>query len=91
MAQLVGDRQHPTPTRQITGMQIVNVGFDHLRGEGQLFGSGTVARRYGIGKLVDELLAIVQVAENILSLFQVGNHIRRRKGPGGFGDLQGVA
>ena len=49
-------------------MQIVNVGCDDASDEAQLI--STLARWRGVGKLIDEFLAIVQVAKNILRLFQ---------------------
>src|SRR5688572_6615797 len=73
-------------------MQVLYVRFYHASDEADLFdGSGAVAQRYGVRKLPEEYLAIVQVAEDVLSFFQVGNRLGRAKGSGRFGDLQNVA
>src|SRR5262245_23024119 len=87
-----GDCKHLSPTREIARMQLVNFGFDYARHQPQVIeGCRVVARRHGVSEIVDELLTIVELAENILSLFQLGNRPGRSKGPGRSSDLEGIA
>jgi len=92
VVRVAGDRQYQIPTGQIPGMQIGNVGCHDLSDEAQLIrGSCILARRQGVLELVDELLAIMQVAQDILGLFQGGNGPGCSNGAGGLGDFHHVA
>ena len=61
------------PPREVSGMEVVILSVDHLPDERYLAGDPGLISGTGLGEVVDQLLPIVQIAEQVLRPLELAN------------------